>query len=89
MAAALIDAQVSRTEAAVCTRWVFRIAHSTSLRLDGRRCVRVWRRSDAVARTHEGLFRPDADLPEEQAAYDKHVEETYTPEWFKTATRID
>jgi hypothetical protein len=49
----------------------------------------IWRRSDAVARTHEGLFRPDADLPEEQAAYDKHVEETYTPEWFKTATRID
>jgi hypothetical protein len=39
------------------------------------------------------LFGPDADLPEvsheEQAAYDKHVEETYTPEWFKTATGIE
>jgi hypothetical protein len=36
---------------------------------------------------------PDADLPEvspaEQAACDTYVEETYTPEWFKTATRID
>jgi hypothetical protein len=39
------------------------------------------------------IWGADADLPEvspeEQAAYDKHVEDTYTPEWFKTATRID
>jgi hypothetical protein len=39
------------------------------------------------------IWGANADLPEvspeEQAAYDKHVEETYTPAWFKTATRID
>lgn len=39
------------------------------------------------------IWGPDADLPEvppeEQAAYDKYVEETYTAEWFKTATRIE
>jgi hypothetical protein len=39
------------------------------------------------------IWGPDADLPEvspeEQAAYDTYVEKTYTPEWFKTATRID
>jgi hypothetical protein len=39
------------------------------------------------------IWGPDADLgevsPEERAAYDKYVEETYTPEWFETATRIE
>jgi hypothetical protein len=39
------------------------------------------------------IWGADAELgevsPEEQAAYDKHVEETYTADWFKTATRID
>jgi hypothetical protein len=39
------------------------------------------------------IWGPDADLPEvspeERAAYDTYVEKTYTPEWFKTATRID
>jgi hypothetical protein len=39
------------------------------------------------------IWGADADLPEvcaeERAAYDMHVEETYTPEWFETATRID
>jgi hypothetical protein len=39
------------------------------------------------------IWGPDADLgevsPEEQAAYDRYVEETFTTEWFKTATRID
>jgi hypothetical protein len=39
------------------------------------------------------IWGPDANLPEvspeEQVAYDTYVEKTYTPEWFKTATRID
>jgi hypothetical protein len=39
------------------------------------------------------IWGPDADLPEvspeEKFAYDAYVEKTYTPEWFKTATRID
>jgi hypothetical protein len=39
------------------------------------------------------IWGPDADLPEvspkEQAACETYVEETYTPEWFKTATRIE
>jgi hypothetical protein len=39
------------------------------------------------------IWGPDADLPEvspeEQAAYERYVEETFTPEWFETATRID
>jgi hypothetical protein len=39
------------------------------------------------------IWGSDAELgevsPEERAAYDKHVEETYTPDWFKTATRIE
>lgn len=39
------------------------------------------------------IWGPDADLPEvspeEQAAYDLYVEETFTPEWFEKATRID
>lgn len=39
------------------------------------------------------IWGPDADLPEvsneERAAYEQHVRETYTPEWFKHATRID
>ena len=39
------------------------------------------------------IFGADADLPEvspeEQATYEKYVEETFTAEWFKTATRIE
>ena len=35
------------------------------------------------------IWGADADLPEEQAAYERYVEETFTPEWFATATRID
>jgi hypothetical protein len=39
------------------------------------------------------IWGPDGDLPEvspeEQAAYERYVEETFTPEWFETATRID
>jgi hypothetical protein len=39
------------------------------------------------------IWGADADLgevsPEERAAYDKYVEKTYTPEWFKGATRIE
>ena len=39
------------------------------------------------------IWGPDADLPEvspkEQAACETYVEETYTPDWFKTATRIE
>jgi hypothetical protein len=33
--------------------------------------------------------RPPEVSPEEQTAYDTYVDETFTPEWFKTATRID
>jgi hypothetical protein len=39
------------------------------------------------------IWGADADLPEvsseEQVAYDKYVEETFTPEWFEKATRIN
>jgi hypothetical protein len=39
------------------------------------------------------IWGADAELPEvspeEQAAYDAYVEETFTAEWFETATRID